>query len=414
MLIVSILLSFLLLFIESVRCKSKGGVSTLLIALLFNLVFVNGWVFLSLFELDFEIQDGRVGLCLLLNNSVWLIILIAEKLFSSNNKTNNSELKVSKEEIKAVYLLMLMTIIIGIYYISQVGVSLLAEDVEWARHTAKKGRGYINMFVTRGLLLAIVMMFILYKLNKINLSRLIFFMGLVAVIQLATGFRSYLINTLVIICIVVANMNKTYRHSYLLVLVAIGGILFFGVTMYKFRAQIYDFDLISVIEKAWSFIHHRVVMENPRIIMKQIFMVDMYGFSYGKTYFWDLYAGLPGPGYGYGDMLFIWLAGNNPIAGIAPLSPSLIGESYINFGYLGVCLGSVASFMIFRLVDRINQKSILGVASRSILTLLVAETVFLGIGTMFVSRVMTTLVFILIFIAIVRILKLFSSHHSYE
>lgn len=393
---IALLLAIVLLYQEGRYCQKIRKITTLLVALIFNLIFMHFWVVLVALDMEWEIVDKRVGACLLINDSAWLVMMGFFR--GAGNKADKKlELTVASPYKKATYALFIISACLSIYYISKVGVSLFSDEVEFSRHTAKKGYGYLNMFITRGLLLSAILFYLLYKFKSITQKTFIVVVLVICSIQALTGFRSYIINTVLITLICSINVEKSYHYLKVMGFIVIGALFFAVISLYKSKMYIYDFSLFSLIQEAWPQIHHRVVMEGPRIIQKTIYIVDHYGKTYGETYYWDIYAGLPGPAMSYGDRLFIWLDTKNIIAGLAPLAPSLVGESYMNFGYIGVVFGAWVSFMMFRFIDALKEKTILVIATKSMFTLLIAETIYLGIGTMLVSRIGTTMFFVSLF-----------------
>jgi oligosaccharide repeat unit polymerase len=400
----ALVLAVVLLYMEGGYCQKIKKITALLVALIFNFIFIHFWIVLVAFDMEWEIVDRRVGACLLINDITWLVMMLFFK--AKPQKTFNlSEIIISSSYKKATYALFVISACFSIYYISKVGISLFAEEVEFSRHTAKKGYGYLNMFITRGLLLSAILFYLLYKFKSISQKIFILSVFIICSIQALTGFRSYIINTVLIMLICSINVERSYHNIKILGFILIGALFFAAISLYKSKMYIYDFSFISLIQEAWPQIHHRVVMEGPRIIQKTIYIVDIYGKTHGETYYWDIYAGLPGPAMSYGDRLFIWLDTKNIIAGLAPLAPSLIGESYMNFGYIGVVIGACVSYMMFRFVDSLREINILIIALKSMFTLLIAETIYLGIGTMIVSRIGTTMFFVFLFWALLFLFR---------
>jgi hypothetical protein len=354
------------------------------------------------FGLEQGYIDTRAVVCIGIYDVTWLVLTLLNR---HKPKNDGQWLSYNKADLLAMLAYFSVVSMVSVFYLSKVGVSIFAEDVEWARHTAKKGYGYFNIFVTRGLLLAAVLAYVTFACKLITRNQLFVIIGVVLVIQLATGFRNYAITTCLGMLVCYVNISGSYTTRKMFLAGVTGISLFTLITAYKMKIPISEIAGARFVLDIWPHIDHRVVMEMPRIVTRILYLNDFQGLQWGSTYWWDLYSAMPGPGYSLGDRLFLMLAPGNIIAAIAPLTPSIVGESVMNFGYFGIVLGTAVYYVAVAKVDSIKGSSVLSLSSKLVMCVLLPEATALGLGSFLVSRFLPLVVFILFFVVIRRVAK---------
>jgi len=391
---ICLLFSVYVIYLEWMNCKRLGCITAMFLASAYNFVFLHLWICADYFKGYSEIYDDRVVWSIFFNDIVWVAFLQFRKPFVRKCSVNNKNLLTPGEK-KSAYLLFLVSVAVSAYYLSHVGISLLSADVDYVRHVAKKGSGYYNIFVTRGLTLAVAILFVGQMSGRINGSFGWILILITCIIQLATGFRAYAANTLMILALIYVSIGGQVKISNVVSVAILGFSTFVLVTAYKNNMSLFS---DYFFDDVWKQIDHRIISDLPRVLQRIVGLVDYYGTMKGKTFFMDLYSALPGPGYSFGDQLFLWLMPSNAVAGIAPLTPSNIGEGYANLGYVGVIIETLVTLKLIVFIDQLENKNALIIALKAILSIMAAEIIAVGFGAVVVSRFLPLSVFVTIYI----------------
>lgn len=391
----AVLLGVWILGIELHRCARRGSITCALMYACFNFAFLHIWIIQDMFGTPHDVVEPRVLWCVIMADAAWLLVTCLVR-------PGGIALQAVRQhdlDVRAVLVFFCLVYAVGVLYLIQVGASIFSADIEWARHTAKKGHGYYNIFITRGALLAAVFYYILYRMGRVPRWMMRAVVVSVLALQVATGFRTYVITTMLSLWICHVSISQ-YRLAKVLLAAMVALFLFVVVTAYKSGLLFTGGGVMGLLDDIWPYVDHRIVMEVPRITMRILGLIDSQGVVYGLTYWWDFLSALPGPGYSFGDRLFIWFATGQEIAGIAPIPPGLLGELVMNFGMASVPVGVALVSWIIRRLDSHPSTSMLTLAVKSILCICVAEVIYLGVGVIMTSRVLPLLAFVLLYIGI--------------
>lgn len=371
-----------------------------MLAAALNIIFLHLWIVFVRFGMEHDIHNDQVMVCILVADVSWLLVALLRR----RSRPSLSEFSVNLAEVRAFYVFTVIVFVVCAIYIANVGMSIFAEDVEWARHTAKKGYGYYNIFITRGALLAALYSFVLYKAGAIPGKNALLVIAAVIFLQVVTGFRTYVMTTLLTLWFCSVILGGRYSLSRFILSGLLALMIFSGITAYKYHLTEGE-SWLGVIENLWPYLAHRIFLEIPRVTGRILDLIHIEGVQYGMTYWWDFTSALPGKGYSLGDKLFLAFATNQEIAGIAPITPGLLGETVMNFGVPGIPPLIFLVYMLYRRVDTIQLANMNAVAVKSALCILLAEIIHIGLMGVMVSRVLPLLVFALFFLVIVYLLQ---------
>jgi len=278
---------------------------------------------------------------------------------------------------------------VGFINLMITGTPWLHENIEASRH-ADQGSGYLNMFTSRGLPIATAFVVWIDWLEHRRIGRKIVIFTLLTLGMLVlSAFRTYAI-LFVITLFVLYCFNAKRIPLVASVIVAVAGIGIFSlITIAKYEN--------GSLETVLQAISHRVLYELIWTTQDARQIVEMDGLWWGATYVMDVVSALPGPGLSYGDYLVLFNDPGNPIAGLSPLTPSIVGESYVNFGTTGVVVAGASAPIVFVVAARLSSLSVQSVAPivASVL-ILVPQLVEVGYGQVIASRLLPSAVFLFI------------------
>lgn len=399
---------FTLIICEAWQCNKKASPSGMLIFLLFDFVFLHFWMLVDIFGyLSWHLYPEVNELTFYSDAFLAIGYACVNFMFRKQKLPVACVVNLRPYYMRSYWVLFVLCAILVIYYFSVNGISLMADDVDLSRHEARKGQGYLNIFLTRGLPIAIAGLVALYatKHRSFLTAKIVFLILVGASVQLLSSFRANIIFFVLLIWFIQTNMFLSFNIRSLLK-IGIAALVFFAfVTIIKYRSD-FQSSLNVGLSVLWGYVEHRIVMEIPWVIEKQIDLVNVKGYQYGATYLMDLYSALPGPGDSYGDYLMAFANPSGAVTGLAALTPSMIGESYVNFGVLGVAVVSAAVPFLFKALE-IRRSSVITVNElvfRTMMDLFVANAVMLGFGTLLASRIIPMLVFVGFLFAIQLIL----------
>lgn len=400
--LVSLVLMMMVLVSEYFRCIRYGVFSATLIFVVFNFVFINLWQISYIITgvapvgVDVSISKmifiGNMGLFL----SYFLYAVVESKTTALNF---SRRFLVADDAVKyfgPVYICLVVCLVVVVYYFLTNGISMFSADIDEARHSARNSGGMINMFVVRGLPIFSLILCVLYLWSgRVAFSFLVVILLLIT--QIMTSFRANTFFVLVVLFMVLSRMYGVFNFRNSIVIFFLALIAFFGMTYVKYSDQLSS-EFVYLVVDLYNYFEHRVLLEIPRVITFCKSFVDYYGYQYGMTYLDDLKTIMPGKDFSLGDILMIYANPDGKVAGIAPLTPSLIGESYINFGYGGVFLLSGFVLYILRtLDDAVASKSLPVYIFYLVGMFFLANSVMLGIGTLIVPRYVPLLIFATMF-----------------
>lgn len=245
---------------------------------------------------------------------------------------------------------------------------ILFSDLENGRVEAMQGNGKVLYFIYLSMLAVWIIFNNYIKYNKIKLKNIIILVTYVSIMLFTLGFRSR-IAELFLIMILIYNYRNKIGFWKIIAVSVIGtvGIL----ALYYIRIIISNNDVRSFKD----LIENIIVVGN--INLSYIFRVfpNSLEFQDGYTYIINFLMLKPGP-----DLDFtLWLkqALNISFNG-AGVTPTILGEFYINFGYIGMYLGMFLIGIITKLVDKntINKENSL---LNSIITVYLARSITGGI-----------------------------------
>lgn len=381
--VVVALFGLILVVYEIFKADKYKTPTAMMFMMLSNFIFLHGWLYIQwIFDSDLNIGADTVIL-IFISDVAFCLCVIVNSLLAT--KVNQEKLLIGADGYEfPVKVLFLLAVGISVFYLWEVGVSVFAGDVEYSRHTNKKGHGYLLIF----LIYAVPMCATYFYLNarKEKNWYLVFIAFAIALtLQFLTGFRAYLVTVLMALYFVYCDNAKKFSASSFAMLLTILCVMFVAISYYRLgtdiRAEAYDVD--ALIDRVSS----RVFTELPLQIDRLILISDVNGFAHGATYMWDLQSAMPGPGQSLGDRMLGWIDPENELNGMAPLTPSIIGESYLNFGGMGVFWGSAVTGLCCVMVDKITYRSKLGLVTKGYMAVFMVDAIIVGIGGSLASRI---------------------------
>ncbi|MCA9735201.1 oligosaccharide repeat unit polymerase [candidate division KSB1 bacterium] len=394
------------LILEIIRCGRRKQPSGMVIYFLFSAVFLHVWVLIYALGISrWMVREEVIYMVLVSDVFIFIGYLLWFYIILPSNKVQQFR-PIEQRHKVSYWVFYILCMFFVIYYFSKNGITIAAEDIDASRHAARKGQGYINIFLTRGLPMATAGLVFYYFKHRRIYSKwaiiLLIFLGIL--IQVMSSFRANVIFLAMLLWFVYHDSAKKFTIPSL-AKIALWSITFFcSITFIKYKSE-FEGSMVVGLNILWGYVEHRIVMEIPWVIEKTLLLVNSNGFYFGKTYIMDLYSALPGPGDSYGDFLMKFANPNTAVAGLAALTPSMIGESYVNFGYSGIAVISFLTPALFRLIEgnggivTINTLII-----RNMMSLYVANSVMLGFGTLLSSRIIPTFIFLLFILFIQKLL----------
>ena len=296
-----------------------------------------------------------------------------------------------------------------IYFFNVNGIPLLSEDVDMARHLSRKSSGIVNVFVNRGFpLFSIILIGALYLNNKIIPAILV--LAFCIVIQFMTAFRANIVFFIIVAFMYWALLKRKFDFLVFIKALVLCLLIFIFVTFLKYQNE---FDNYGYLISTYKYLEHRILLELPRVISYCIDLVHAEGLLWGGTYLMDISTIRLGPDIGFGDYLMIFRNPEGSLIGLAPLTPSIIGESFANFGYLGVVVSPFIVLLLFKYLDSTYPfTTSANLAVKVFLSFFVANSVMLGLGGIIVPRVIPLLIFVFGFQFLRHLLVYLSRRHA--
>lgn len=281
---------------------------------------------------------------------------------------NNKKVKVVKDKVRLRFnikrvwilrILYLISLLATVYYLYKNG-ALLMSDVNGNRVEAQSGSG-ILLYASQLSVLIVPMMYDLFFYGKRNGVKIVsgkevVFLAIISVVILmASGYRAPVFSML--ICLAVLYMQKNNIKSG--AIIAIGLFLIISVELlgnirYVISGTVSTISLMNTLSTS---------LIGNCINLNYVFRAfpQNISFQYGYTYLINLLMLLPGP-----DQDFtLWLKEqlNLSFSG-GGVTPTILGEFYINFGNIGIYIGmffvGIAGVYINRYFQR-HSKTFLGV-----------------------------------------------------
>ena len=278
-------------------------------------------------------------------------------------------------------------LIVGLANVAMTGTPWLQENIEASRH-AGQGSGYISMFTSRGLPISATFLIWNEWLYSKRVSRKIMLIAIATFAMLVLGaYRTYailfLLSLFVLYC---CNARRIPVVASILAATAATAI-FSIITLAKFEN--------GSLETLLQTISHRVLYELIWTTQDALQIVEIDGLWWGASYVMDLVSALPGTGQSFGDYLVLFNDPGSPIAGMSPLTPSIVGESYVNFGTLGVMIAGLSVPLVFVLAARMSSISVETAAPLTAsVVILISQMVEVGYGQVLASRLLPAAVFL--------------------
>lgn len=238
-----------------------------------------------------------------------------------------------------------------LFFVRAGGPPILSSGAGEARMAAMSGSGYISIFVAA---LPIICLFLWYEYLTYPSARLkvtTFCLGAFTILVFSLlGSRSVtvtLVAQMVVIYAIVRRRTFPIRYALLgLVMVY----LFVGA-LGAYRHS--DGDVTSE-----TFRGELAVVFTARVVVLDKILQHVKHRLGGETYLNDLAKLLPGQQTGTGVMLKEMLMKNNDMPDTAGITPSLLGEFFVNFGFYGTIVGMFFfGFIAQRLYQRLVFKN---------------------------------------------------------
>lgn len=226
----------------------------------------------------------------------------------------------------------------------QGGIPILASDVDTARLNFFSGKGYLNSFFMVLPIVAVAFLFDSYSSgSRRRVQYVHLFAILVTALNFLTGFRTAPLKAALLYLLSYLLVTKT-RVSLYKLLAMFALLLLFLVLVGAFRRGSIDIEYL-VMETGITVVARPAMLE---IILNRF---DLANLLHGSGYFADFIKLLPGSQVGQNVELKYQMfpyADNMPA--LAGVTPSIIGEAYMNFGRVGTLfIPFVVGFSLGRL-----------------------------------------------------------------
>lgn len=319
-----------------------------------------------------------------------LIYIFISSIYKTNKKMilikkytkDNKKIVFKNYEFFAKSLLILSLIANIIFFIKNKNV-LFSGNLENGRIAALSGNGLILQIMNFSNI-GICILFELFLEKKYKLSKLILILMVFMPLTLLRGFRSSIL-ALIIVFMLMYNkkyglkINKIIRYGIIMIIL-VGGLQVIRSNMSGGNMKFID----SLV----------IALKNGSINLNYVF--QRFGrnipFQHGYSYLVNIKMLMPGP-----DLDFtLWL---KELMGISfnggGITPTLIGEFYLNFGYLGVYIGAIITALIVVKVNE-NYKNSNLVYFSSYLGYQCAASVGSGFANIEIGLLFTSVVYLII------------------
>ena len=220
--------------------------------------------------------------------------------------------------------------VIGIifFYFQAGGIPILDRDMVSERHHVLQGRGYgLQLFKFIAIPFYLLVAKDSFSSKRVFIKPITISIGLVLILGLATiGFRTYLFETIVTPMIIYFYAKrKNLKAKQLLPIAIFLVILSMVISSYR-KGEGHGDNMLSNLQ-------HDICV-NPNNIKHIVTVFPAFvPYKYGETYFTKFRMIRPGPDKDFTMQLSEWLNLGDFEGGT---TPSIVGEWYLNFGYLGI------------------------------------------------------------------------------
>lgn len=299
----------------------------------FVYIFINALFYLPVNDLSVE----SFAIFLLSTTLFFLLAILGSAL----DRFKTSRLKLSW----VVFLFCLLSYLAVVaYLITKHQIDLFSafegfnfQKSESIRSSIYSESGFILLFLEYSPIIIV-----LYLFQKNLLFGCISFFAIAYVFS-AFGSRGHVINLLIVL-VMFFYYNNNIRVKFwffpIVILAGIGSITL--LTFIKIGAQ--DLSDLSRVADA---VIHRMNLGYVQLV-QVIEYTNKEGFEYGWSYIRDIVSLLPGPDYGTNKYLSVQIYGTELYGN---LTPTILGESYLNFGFFSVFVLFLYGFSILK-VDK--------------------------------------------------------------
>ena len=266
-------------------------------------------------------------------------------------KTQDSELKKQKSSnVMKIFSIAILacSVLACAYYVVINKAYIFGGDLENGRITSMSGNGLLLVVIKLSILSGGIL-FEQYMQKNLKRISIIIISLIVVIVNLLTGFRSGIILYCITI-LLLYNKRKKINIKAMLILASLVFILFSGIGV--LRSGILSGNKSnSIVKSALS------TLQGGSINLKYIQEVfpNKVNYKYGYTYLINIIMLKPGP-----DLDFtLWL---KEVLGLkfagGGVTPTIIGEFYINFGYIGTYIGMlILGAFIFLMQKKYNDEN---------------------------------------------------------
>lgn len=286
-----------------------------------------------------------------------------------------------------------------LYFVRAGTVPLFASDADAAKVEAMSGAGYVRIFT---LALPVICLFLWYDYVAFpTTTRLLLAVVIIAFTVITSVISGSRGNSVVLIGEMVV-IYTFLRKTKLPLTPALAGMfgLYFALSFLGAYRHTNGNVTIDAIIKEFS------IIITARVAILDLAMAKLHDFRWGATYFADLAKLLPGQQMSTNVELkyLLFTASNMPEA--SGITPSILGEAYLNFSYYGmfavmfVC-GIIAKKMYLKMLSRHSREAVIFYA---MLIMTMVSAVQKGIGPSLLPLFFATFWFIcLAFVARERV-----------
>lgn len=287
--------------------------------------------------------------------SIWALQMLGFVLamlinpITTNNQLRSISITQSQIE-KLAKILLALAVLCFLAFVGLKGIPALGNDVEQGRvDAASSGTGYIRLMAYMSVPSSLILVAVKARHRWI-------YVALTIVLILAMGNRSPLLYLLVpLIFLYPLARGKKPSSIPLIAAIALIAIGIVGVGTYRvvsqesfrsyseYRVELAQGDYLGVA--LTTFEHYAGVVPDNAVLAKSLIDSGKLNYQYGSTYFTLFITALPGEQPSL-DRTIKQLSNKNFVGGGTP--PTLMGEGYINAGYLGTLLGSAFVMWISR------------------------------------------------------------------
>ncbi len=248
----------------------------------------------------------------------------------SYNKLNYIKIEQLKNKKIFISILALSLIAVVLLYLRFGGIPMLSGNVSEAKLKFLSGAGYLNVFF---IALPLLSFSILYNalingdVKNVYVSHLL--MVLIVVLLLGSGYRAKTLIFLMSYISLLFFLRPKKIPVFLVVSLFAFLIIALG-SIGAFRRGV--FDLSGVTAEIAI-----ILTARPAILQLIVANFNESNFFYGARYFYDFAKFLPGSQTGANvDLKYQLFANADKMPDSAGITPSIVGEAYMNFGFSGV------------------------------------------------------------------------------